>query len=82
MADQLGGSVFRKLSSSPFQKRGRPVVPWPRVSSLAGIRNKRAFFIRFSSRSMIPLSGGLRSSSAELMASTGTWIFSSSGEGS
>jgi len=38
------------------------------VSSLGGIKNKRAFLKRMSSRSMIPVSGGLRSSSAELIA--------------
>jgi shikimate kinase len=46
------------------------VVPCPAVASLPGTSSRRAFLIRFSSRSMIPDSGGLRSSSAELIAST------------
>jgi len=39
------------------------------------------FFTRFISWSMIPVSGGLRSSSAALMASSSAWIFSRFGDG-
>jgi dienelactone hydrolase len=53
----------------------------PRVSSLAGIRYSRAFLTRFNSRSIMPVSGGLRSSSAELIANTTALIRSNSGEG-
>ena len=40
------------------------------VWSLAGIRSRRPFFTRFISRSMIPVEGGLRLSSAALIANT------------
>ena len=44
-------------------------------------RNRRPFFTRLSSRSMMPVSGGLRSSSAELIARSAAWMRSSPGEG-
>ena len=53
----------------------------PTVSLLAGIRSTRPFFTRLISRSSTPSSGGLRSSSAELMASSTAWMRSRPGEG-
>src|SRR6202030_3951458 len=50
-----------------FQTTARVCVPWPRVSSLMGIKTKRAFFTFLISRSAIPSSGGLMKSSAEFM---------------
>jgi len=58
------GAVCSNSCSCCFQNSAKKTVPWPLVSSLPGIRNRRAFFTRLSSRSMIPVSGGLRSSSA------------------
>src|SRR5207247_10662926 len=57
-------------------------VPWPRVMSLVGIRTKRPCLTRGIRRSMIPSSGGLMRSSAELIASRGTVTRSRSGLGS
>src|SRR6185503_11926603 len=51
-----------------FQNLAWPVVPCPAVWSLAGISSTRPFGTRLISRSSSPSSGGLRSSSAELMA--------------
>ena len=54
-----------------FQNFACPVVPWP--GGLAARRDQqhaRPFFTRLISRSSTPSSGGLRSSSAELIAST------------
>src|SRR5207237_2331853 len=57
-------------------------VPWPRVTSLVGIRMKRPDLTRRSSRSTIASSGGLIRSSAELMARTGAAMRPRSGLGS
>src|SRR5213079_2127312 len=57
-------------------------VPWPRVSSLVGIRTKRPDFTLRISRCTISSSGGLIRSSAELMARTGAVMRPRSGLGS
>jgi hypothetical protein len=57
------------------------VVPWPAVCSLAGISRVRPFFTRLILRSSTPSSGGLRSSSAELIARSAAWMRSRPGEG-
>jgi hypothetical protein len=44
------------------------------VWSLAGISSTRPFFTRVISRSNTPSSGGLRSSSAELIANSVAWM--------
>jgi uncharacterized protein involved in propanediol utilization len=75
------GAVSSKSRKRSCQNLAKAVVRWPRVSWLAGMRKRRAFAIRFSSRSMIPVSGGLRSSSAELIASTVARTRSNPGEG-
>ena len=75
------GAVATNSCSCSFQNFAMQVVPWPRVSSLAGIMYSLPFFARLSSRSMIPVSGGLRSSSAELMASKAGSISSRPGDG-
>ena len=76
------GRVFQQFGQQMFPQLASLVVAWPRVSVDAGIKWKLPFFTRLISRSMIPSSGGLRSSSAELMASTCALIFSSYGAGS
>ena len=63
--DHRRGAVCNSSCTCCFQYLAKYVVAWPRVSSLAGIRNKRAFITLLSSRSKIPVFGGLRSSSAE-----------------
>lgn len=75
------GGVSSRSCTCCFQNFAMKVVPWPPVSSLAGIKKRRPFFTRLSSRSMIPVSGGLRSSSAELIARRAACIRSRPGEG-
>ena len=75
------GTVSIHCCIGAFQNFAMPVVPWPRVPLLAGMRPSLAFFRHASSRSMVPSSGGLLSSSAELIASTGTRMRSSCGDG-
>ena len=77
----LRGAVCRSSPSSFFQNFARAVVPWPVVSSLPGINSTRPFFTRLISRSSKPSSGGLRSSSAELIANSTAWMRSSPADG-
>ena len=72
-AQPIAPGAARSAAASPARPsrtRAWPVVPWPAVFSLAGISSTRPFFTRLISRSSTPSSGGLRSSSAELIASS------------
>src|ERR1700693_3196508 len=63
------------------QIAGRECVPCPRVSSVIGSRTNLPRFTFLISLSMMPSSGGLISSSAELTARSGALILSSWGAG-
>ena len=73
---------FSSSGNRCFQNSRRRWYRGRASRSNAGSNWKRPFFTRLISRSMIPSSGGLRSSSAALMASTRALIFSRCGAGS
>ncbi len=74
--------LARNVASCGAQNFAIPGVPWPRVSALAGIRYSRPFFTCCIARCVTPVSAGLRSSSAPLIASTAAVICPSFADGS
>lgn len=77
----LRGALCSRSARACFQNLARAVVPWPAVWSLAGISSTRAVFHALDLAVQHPEFGGLRSSSAELIANRAASMRSRPGEG-